>query len=83
MRINWTPSKNALKCFLAEHTLTEQEVAKGDIMVNNYPYRIIFDNPAEGAGILDSLPTEVLVSFQLLNGGETVAIVRKLKRREY
>ena len=80
MKINWTPSRTALKCFLAEHTLIKEEVEEGSIWVNNYPYRIIFDDPAEVAGMLDNLPMQVLVSFQLLNGGDTVAIIRKLRK---
>lgn len=78
----WTPSENVLNCFLREHNLLESEIRDGSILNRNHPYRIIFDNQDEGLEILDNLPMKVLVSFQLFQGQETVAIIRKLKTPE-
>jgi hypothetical protein len=76
---SWTPSENVLSCFLREHNLLESEIKDGSILNRNHPYRIIFDNQEEGSEILAQLPLKVLVSFQLFQGQETVAIIRKLK----
>ena len=77
---SWTPAQNVLNCFLREHNLLESEIREGSILNRNHPYRIIFDSQEEGLDILAQLPLKVLVSFQLFEGGETVAIIRRLKK---
>lgn len=77
---NWTPAQNVLNCFLREHNLLESEIKEGSILNRNHPYRIIFDSQEEGLDILAQLPLKVLVSFQLFEGGETIAIIRRLKK---
>ena len=76
----WTPSPTVLNCFLREHNLLESEIREGSILNRNHPYRIIFDSQTEGLEILAQLPLKVLVSFQVFEGGETIAIIRKLKK---
>lgn len=76
----WKLSENVLNAFLREHNLLDSEVKDGSILMKNHPYRIIFDNEEEGIEILESLPLRVIVSFQLFQGGETVAIIRKLRK---
>lgn len=76
----WTPSPTVLNCFLREHNLLESEIREGSILNRNHPYRIIFDSQTEGLDILAQLPLKVLVSFQVFEGGETIAIIRKLKK---
>lgn len=78
----WTPSKDVLNCFLREHNLLESEIKEGSILNRDHPYRIIFDDRNEGLEILDNLPLKVLVSFQVFQGQETVAIIRKLRTPE-
>ena len=77
---SWTPAQNVLNCFLREHNLLESEIREGSILNRNHPYRILFDSQEEGLDILAQLPLKVLVSFQLFEGGETVAIIRRLKK---
>jgi hypothetical protein len=77
---SWTPAQNVLNCFLREHNLLESEIREGSILNRNHPYRILFDSQTEGLEILGALPLKVLVSFQLFEGGETVAIIRRLKK---
>lgn len=77
---SWTPAQNVLNCFLREHNLLESEIREGSILNRNHPYRIIFDSQEEGLEILAQLPLKVLVSFQVFEGGETVAIIRRLKK---
>jgi hypothetical protein len=77
---SWTPAQNVLNCFLREHNLLESEIREGSILNRNHPYRVIFDSQEEGLEILAQLPLKVLVSFQLFEGGETVAIIRRLKK---
>ena len=83
---SWTPSPTVLNCFLREHNLLDSEIKDGSILNRNHPYRIIFDSQEEGLDILTQLPLKVLVSFQVFQGGETIAIIRKLtyseKRKE-
>ena len=74
----WTPAQDVLNCFLREHNLIESEIKDGSILNRNHPYRIIFDSQTEGLEILSQLPLKVLVSFQVFQGGETIAIIRKL-----
>ena len=76
----WTPSPTVLNCFLREHNLIESEIKDGSILNRNHPYRIIFDSQEEGLDILAQLPLKVLVSFQVFEGGETIAIIRRLKK---
>lgn len=76
----WTPSHTVLNGFLREHNLLESEIKDGSILNRNHPYRIIFDSQTEGLDILAQLPLKVLVSFQVFEGGETIAIIRKLKK---
>ena len=77
---SWTPATNVLNCFLREHNLLESEIREGSILNRNHPYRIIFDSQEEGLDILAQLPLKVLVSFQVFEGGETIAIIRRLKK---
>jgi hypothetical protein len=77
---SWTPAQNVLNCFLREHNLLESEIREGSILNRNHPYRILFNSQEEGLEILGALPLKVLVSFQLFEGGETVAIIRRLKK---
>ena len=77
---SWTPAQNVLNCFLREHNLLESEIREGSILNRNHPYRVIFDSQEEGLEILAQLPLKVLVSFQVFQGGETVAIIRRLKK---
>jgi hypothetical protein len=68
-----------LRAFVREHLLTEIEVDSGFILVNNYPYQIVFDDLPDGIIIMENLPMNVLISFQTLTGGMAVAVVRIIR----
>ena len=71
-----------LRAFAREHVLTSQEVDDGFIVINNYPYQILFDDLNDGIKIMESLPKKVLVSFQTLTGGLAVAVIRIIRNRK-
>ena len=71
-----------LRAFVREHVLTSQEVDDGFIVINNYPYQILFDDLNDGIKIMESLPKKVLVSFQTLTGGLAVAVIRIIRNRK-
>ena len=68
-----------LRAFVREHLLTEDEVDSGCILVNNYPYQIVFDDLPDGIIIMENLPMNVLISFQTLIGGIAVAVIRIIR----
>ena len=73
---------SVLRAFVREHWLTSQEVDDGFIVINRYPYQILFDDLNDGIKIMESLPKKVLVSFQTLTGGLAVAVIRIIRNRK-
>ena len=70
---------SVLRAFVREHVLTSQEVDDGFIVINNYPYQILFDDLNDGIKIMENLPKKVLISFQTLTGGLAVAVIRIIR----
>ena len=73
---------SVLRAFVREHWLTSQEVDDGFIIVNRYPYQILFDDLDDGIKIMENLPKKVLISFQTLTGGLAVAVIRIIRNRK-
>lgn len=74
--------EDVLRAFVREHILTNEEIDSGAILVNSYPYEIVFDDIYDGITILENLPTNVLVSFQTLKGGAAYAVIRLIRSKQ-
>lgn len=74
---NGKKKKNIISAFLHSIILHQDDINDGVLWNRNYPYQIVFENPEEGCFIIDNLPHRVIVSYQLHEGGETFAVIRK------